>query len=221
MLIVEDSQETVFVLKESFTQNGFLVDVAEDGREGSKKAGDSQYDIVILDINLPYRNGKEICSEIRQRGDKVPIIMLSAEIDPEIKVGCFDIGANDYVTKPYSFEELNARVEVQLRDHQEGVQKEEPLLKYRDLKLNIGDPTVKRGAKQIKLTAKEHALLRCLMENAGAICSKEMLLREVWKEEDCDTKTLEAHMCRLRKKIKQKGKSDFIRTINGFGYRIK
>jgi DNA-binding response OmpR family regulator len=213
ILIVEDNLEMLSCVKSSLEDAGFIVDTAEDGKIGSDKAENNKYDMILLDNGLPFKSGREICSEIRQKGNTVPIIILSVRSEIDTKVKLFQTGADDYMTKPYVFAELLARVQSLLRRTSKPV-----ILQIGDLVLNANALTVKYGEKDISLTAKEFGLLQHLMSNKGKVCCKSEILEQVWGEKsDTNTKTVESHIWKLRKKLKQRGKKDIIRTkFNGY-----
>ncbi|MFA6494201.1 MAG: response regulator transcription factor [Candidatus Paceibacterota bacterium] len=203
ILIVEDNVQSLFALKDSLGERGFFVDTAEDGNIGSEKAKNNTYDIIILDLGLPYKSGQDICAEIRQRGNDVPIIVLSATFDSDTKVELLMMGANDYITKPFTFKELHARIIVKLRDRK----KDALILSACGFTLNADSQTIKCGAKNVPLTHQEYQLLNFLLMNKGKVCLKTEILEKVWGEQpDSNTKTLESHIWKLRKKLKQRRK---------------
>lgn len=218
LLVVEDDKETRNFLKSSLKAEGFVVDIAEDGKTGSYKASVNDYDLVILDIELPYKNGRQICSELRSSGKNMPIIMLSVKGEIDTKVDLLQTGADDYLTKPFSFTELSARIKALLRRPQKI---EGEVLCIDDLVLDTGGRTVACAGKEVSLTPKEFFLLEYLMRNRGRVMSRQALLEHVWDvNADPFTNTVETHIVNLRKKLKQKNKREIICTVSGTGYKI-
>lgn len=218
MLIVEDDKEIGNSLKQSFQGECFTVDLEEDGERGSYLARTNDYDIVILDNILPKKEGKEICVEIRAAGRSMPIIMLTVQSETLRKVDSFRIGVDDYVTKPFSFQELLARVKAVLR---RPVQLQSETLSVDTLSLNIHEHTVKRGDRTIYLTRKEFQLLEYLMRNQGRVLSRGMIMEHVWDiNVDPFSNTIETHILNLRRKVDRLGKNKLIHTVPGRGYKI-
>ena len=218
LLVVEDDKETRNFLKSSLKAEGFVVDTAEDGKAGSYKASVNDYDLIVLDIELPYKNGRQICSELRASGKNMPIIMLSVKGEIDTKVDLLQTGADDYLTKPFSFTELSARIKALLRRPQKI---EGEVLCIGDLVLDAGSRTVARAGKEVGLTPKEFFLLEYLMRNRGRVMSRQALLEHVWDvNADPFTNTVETHIVNLRKKLKQKNKREIICTVSGTGYKI-
>jgi DNA-binding response OmpR family regulator len=219
ILIVEDDKETLDFLKLSLEGEGFVVDTAEDGDIGSYKARTNNYDLILLDNMLPNKDGRQICAEIRSRGSSVPIIMLSARTELDTKIDLLRTGVDDYMTKPFSYEELYARIKALLRRPKKI---EHTLLQIGNLTLDTDGHTVKRGSKEIHLTLKEFLLLEYLARKRGLVLSRAEILEHVWDvNADSFTNTIETHILNLRKKIRQKGKKDFIHTVSGVGYKIE
>lgn len=221
LLIVEDEVSIINFLKPSLESEFFNIDTANDGEEGLAMALNNSYDLIILDIMLPKMNGDEICQAIRAVKNDVPIIMLSAIDEAKKKVALFNCGADDYVTKPFSFEELLARIKALLRRPKK-IQSD--ILQIDDLYLDRNAKTVLKGNKQINLTRKEFLLLEYLMENQGIVLSRGMIMEKVWDmNADPFSNTIESHIVSLRKKINpsRHKKSDLIQTISGRGYVIK
>jgi DNA-binding response OmpR family regulator len=216
-LIIEDDKETIEFLERSLSGEGFVIDTAEDGEVGSYKARINNYDLIILDNNLPKKDGRQICSEIRKNKNNVPIIMLSVNSDIDTKAELLNLGVDDYMTKPFSFSELLARVRALLRRPN----KIEPnIFKVEDLMLDVNAHTVKRGGKEIYLTLKEFVLFEYLMRNRGRVLSRAEILDHVFDMNmDPFTNTIETHILNLRKKIKDRN-SEIVLTVPGVGYKI-
>ena len=218
ILVVEDEKQIADRLKIGLESEFFVVDVAEDGEKGSYFGRTNDYDLIILDNILPKKIGLQVCEEIRKAGKSVPIIVLSVKSDTTSKVGLLNAGADDYLNKPFSFEELLARVRALLRRPK---QVEGELIKIGDLVLDTKKHIVQRGSKEIYLTRKEFALLEYLMKNAGIALSRGMIMEHVWNmNADPFSNTIESHILSLRKKIDAKGKKKLIQTAPGIGYKI-
>lgn len=217
ILVVEDEKAIVSLIKKGLESECFVVDVAWDGEQGSSLARVNGYDAIILDYNLPKKNGREVCEEIRRSGKNTPIMMLTVRTETSDKVDLLELGADDYMTKPFSLEELIARVRVLLRRPTEI---KDDILKIDDLILDARKHTVQRGGKDIYLTRKEHMLLEYLMRNQGAVLSRAMILEHVWDmNADPFSNTIESHIRSLRKKVDTKT-NKLIRTIPGRGYKV-
>ncbi len=218
ILIIEDEKEIGDFLKRALQEEFFAVDTAEDGEEGSYMARTNDYDLIVMDNILPKKKGPEICRDIRAAGKTMPIIMLSVKSEASTKVDLLNAGADDYLTKPFSFEELLARIRALLRRPQ---RIEEEILRIDDLVLNAKEHIVKRAGKEIYLTRKEFALLEYMMKNNGVALSRGMIMEHVWDMNiDPFSNTIESHIASLRKKIDTKGKVKLIQTISGRGYKI-
>ena len=218
LLIVEDEKEIAIFLKKGLEAERFSVDVAHDGESGENMARMNDYDIVILDHNLPYKNGITICKTLRELGKTYPIIMLTAEHEIHSKVEALTSGANDYVTKPFAFEELVARIRVLLRNVPENVGS---TLRHKDLEIDIKKFTAQRSDKPLELRKKEFALLEYFMRNPESILTRNMILEHVWDTNaDPFTNTVEVHIRTLRNKINNGENEKFIETIRGIGYRL-
>ncbi len=218
ILIVEDDKDILSFLKKSLKSDGFVVDSAENGSLGLQKAKGGDYDLIILDNILPNKNGMEICSEIRTAGKNTRILMLSVGAEVDVKVQALKRGADDYLTKPFSYKELSARIEALMR---RPVNTKNNILQVVDLTLDKNSHIVKRGKKQIKLTSKEFSLLEYLMHKKGQAVSKTNILEHVFDiNADLNTNKVQMHVMNLRKKIKDKGKNQLIHTVSGLGYKI-
>ncbi|MFN4084989.1 MAG: response regulator transcription factor [Spirosomataceae bacterium] len=221
LLLIEDEPKTIQSLKTSLEANGLEVDMAYDGEIGSLLARKNEYDVIISDIILPYKNGFDIIQEVRESGKQTPIILLTALNSLEEKLRAFDLGADDYLVKPFELKELIARIRV-VTKRQSQVQFTFRKLTFEGLELNIDTKTVVRDGRQISLTAKEFSLLECLMRNQGRVLSKEELLDKVWNmDADVTTNVVEVFMNLLRRKIDRDFPEKLIYTIYGMGYVMK
>lgn len=219
ILIVEDDVEISEFIKIGFEADGFIVDKAYDGEEGSYKARTNIYDVIILDNSLPIQNGIEVCRDIRAIGSSVPIIFLSVIGDTEKKIDAIEKGADDYITKPFSFDELRARVKALLRRPKKI---EIPIMKVGELVLDKEKKEAYRNEISLNLTRKEYNLLEYLMRNPGIVVSRTMIMEHVWSaESDPFSNTVEAHMSNLRRKINSGGQKDIIKNLTGRGYMIE
>lgn len=218
ILIVEDEKEISDFLRFSLEAECFAVDTAFDGESGSYMARTNNYDLIILDNILPQKEGREACREIRALGKTTPIIMLSVKSETVTKVDLLNAGADDYMTKPFSLEELLARMRALLRRPKEI---ENEVLSVGDLIIDTKKHSVKRAGKEIYLTRKEFVLLSYLLQNAGSAMSRGMIMEHVWDMNiDPFSNTIESHILSLRKKIDAKSKKKLIQTVPGIGYKI-
>jgi DNA-binding response OmpR family regulator len=218
ILIVEDDADIADFLKRSLEAELFTVDLARDGEQGSYLARTNSYDLAILDNMMPGKTGTEICQEIRESKKSMPIIMLSVESDPVKKTGVLNLGADDYLAKPFLFEELLARVRAVLRRPQ---QLEGDVLEYQDLKIDTAKHQVYRRGEEVYLTPKEFELLEFLMRHRGAVVSRSMLIEHIWDvHADPFSNTIETHILNLRRKIDPPTRQKLIQTIPGRGYKL-
>ena len=218
ILVVEDDKETAAILKAGLEAECYSVDVEHDGDKGSYRARTNNYDLILLDNVLPGKQGPEICTELRRYRMSVPVLILSVRSEVDEKVGLLNCGADDYVTKPYSFTELSARIKALLR---RPGRLEPAELKIADLVLDTAKYMAFRGKTRIYLTAKEFSLLEYLMRNQSRAISRAMLLEHVWDgETDPLTNTIEAHIYNLRRKVDLPGKKKLIHTLPGRGYKV-
>ena len=218
LLIVEDQPELLSSLKARLQEECFVVDTATDGVKGSFLGRTNDYDLIILDNHLPGKNGIEVCKDIRTSNRQIPIIILSVLNDPAQKVDLLEAGADDYLTKPFSFPELMARIRAILRRPQEIMS---PLIEIDDLILDSKTHEARRGDTEIYLTKKEFMLLEFLMKNLGRVVSRGDILEHVWDvNADPFSNTIETHILSLRKKIDTAPRRKLIHTISGRGYKI-
>lgn len=218
ILVVEDEKKVADFLKIGLEAECFVVDLSEDGEKGLYLARTNDYDLIILDNVLPNKTGKEICEEVRKDGKTTPIIMLSIKSESATKVDLLNAGADDYLSKPFSFEELLARIRALLRRPKKI---ESEIFKIDDLSVDVKKHLVRRGKKDIYLTKKEFLLLVYLLKNQGIVISRGMLIEHVWDmNADPFSNTIESHILNLRKKIDLKSKKKLIYTISGRGYKI-
>lgn len=218
ILIAEDDPEIGLFLKHNFTSQAFSADWATDGNRASYLARTNDYDLIVLDNLLPDKQGTEICRELRKMGRPTPIIMLTIERDMDKKVGALEQGADDYVTKPFSFAELMARIRAVLR---RPPQIAGEVLQVGDLELDTKSQAVHRGTRPVSLTRKEFQLLEYLMRHRGKVVSRGMIMEHVWDvEADPFSNTIETHILNLRRKIDKDALEKVIHTVSGRGYKV-
>ncbi|QHU90793.1 response regulator [Candidatus Saccharibacteria bacterium oral taxon 488] len=219
ILLVEDDVAIAQSLKEGLEDEAYAVDVVHDGDEGYRTAMADDYDVIILDVMLPEMNGYEVCRALRKDGNQTPILMLTARDAERDIVEGLDVGADDYLAKPFSFEVLLARLRALLRRPNE---KLEEVLRVGDLTLDPSLKKVTRAAQEISLTAKEYAVLEYLMRNAGKVLSKEQIISHVWDfDADVLPNNVELFIMFLRRKIDKPFDSKLIHTVPGFGYKLE
>lgn len=218
ILVIEDDKDLINFLKPSLEAENFVVDAVRDGEEGSFLARTNDYDLVILDYNLPRKDGCQICEDIRKDGKNTPIIVVSVKSEVDAKVNLLNIGADDYLTKPFSFAELLARINALLRRPQKI---ENEILIVNDLALDTASQTVKYKEKDIYFTRKEFELLKYLMKNQGKVLTRAIIMEHVWDmNADPFSNTVETHILNLRRKIDRKSGNKIIQTVPGRGYKI-
>lgn len=216
ILIVEDEQKTGDYLKQGLSEAGFVVDLVRDGLDGMHLALTDDYDLVVLDVMLPGLNGWQVLQRIRQGGKHMPVLFLTARDQIEDRVKGLELGADDYLVKPFAFSELLARVRTLLR---RGKTKEPELLQAADLELDLLRRRVTRAGKRIELTAKEFALLELLLRRQGEVLPRSLIASQVWDMNfDSDTNVIEVAIRRLRAKIDDDFEPKLIRTLRGMGY---
>jgi len=217
ILIVEDEQRLAEILKKQFEDSGFNAEIAYDGYIGKQLVEKNTYNLIILDINLPLINGYDLCKEIRKIDSKIPIIMLTALGTLDNKVTGFDAGADDYVTKPFDFRELLARVNVFLRHSDTSIISEK--LRIADLEMDLSTKTVTRAHKKIDLTAKEFSLLETFLKNKEKLLTREFIIEQVWDIDfDPNTNIIDVYVNYLRKKVDKNFEPKLIHTKFGFGF---
>jgi len=216
ILIVEDEQKTGDYLKQGLSEAGFVADLARDGVDGLHLALTGDYDLVVLDVMLPRLDGWQVLREIRQQGQHLPVLFLTARDQVEDRVKGLEFGADDYLVKPFAFSELLARVRALLR---RGRASEPELLRAADLELDLLRRRVTRAGKRIDLTAKEFALLELLLRRQGEVLPRSLIASQVWDMNfDSDTNVIEVAVRRLRAKIDDDFEPKLIRTVRGMGY---
>jgi DNA-binding response OmpR family regulator len=218
LLLVEDDRKIAVGVKRGLEAEGFTVDVAFDGLDGLWLATEGSYDLIVLDIMLPGRNGYQICDDLRKADDWTPILMLTAKDGDLDEAEALDTGADDYLTKPFSFVVLTARVRALLR--RAAGQAPDPLTAG-DLRIDPGQRRVWRGSDEVSLTARQFDVLEFLMRRAGQVLSKGEILDGVWSYDfDGDPNIVEVYIRRLRTRIDEPFDRRSIQTVRGAGYRL-
>ncbi|HAQ19308.1 MAG TPA: DNA-binding response regulator [Prolixibacteraceae bacterium] len=221
ILVVEDEPKVASFVQRGLEKNGFSAEIAFDGLMGKRMFETGDYDLIILDINLPYKNGFELCKEIRSSNQKIPIIMLTALGTTEDKLSGFDYGADDYLVKPFEFRELLARIRSLLK-RISIAETGGNILTFLDLEVNLNTYEVKRNGKKIDLTQKEFALLVYLLRNKGRVVSRVDIAEKVWDITfDTGTNVIDVYVNFLRKKIDKDFSPKLIHTQTGVGYILK
>jgi heavy metal response regulator len=219
ILVVEDEKKVGSFIKKGLEEEHYAVDIAYDGEEGLTLAQINEYDLILLDIMLPRLDGMEVLRQIRRNGSNVPILMLTAKDSVEDIVSGLNGGSDDYLTKPFSFDELVARVRALLRRK---AKEKTDLLTVGDLSLSTSTHRVKRGGREIELTAKEYALLEYFMRNPNRVLTRVLITEHVWDYHfDPSTNVIDVYVNYLRKKIDQGFEKKLIHTIIGSGYMMK
>lgn len=219
--MVEDDPKLGKAVQEELISNGFETDLAYDGKVAEAFFGKNEYDLILLDINVPYKNGWELCRQFRQVNANVPILMLTALGEIQDKMDAFNAGADDFLVKPFHLNELLARIKVFIRRMNKD-ERQDDILTIGNLNINITEKTVKRDERNIVLTLKEFMLLELLMRSKGRIVSKAEIAEKVWNLSfDTGTNTIEVYINFLRNKVDKPFSSPLIHTKPGFGYYLK
>lgn len=221
VLLVEDDQRIVDFVQRGLKAEGYVVDVASSGLEAIALGTEGKFQIIILDLGLPDLNGLQICEHLRNTGVGTPILMLTARDAVQDKVAGLRSGADDYMTKPFAFEELLARIEVLMRRRGGEIKPEIKELRIADLILNGETHEVRRGETLIDLTPKEFALLECFMRMPGKVLSRTRILEQVWGySADPLTNVVDVYIRQLRRKIDDDYDLKLLKTVRGFGYKL-
>jgi len=219
ILVVEDERRLCNIIKRGLLEEGYAVDTAYDGEDGKYLAETNPYDLIILDIMLPKKDGIEICGELRLKRVNMPVLMLTAKDTVEDRVKGLDAGADDYLVKPFAFNELLARVRALLR--REGLSKS-PRLQVGDLVLDTLTREVWQGQRKIELTNKEYVILEYFMRHPNMVITRTMLEEHAWDYEfDSMSNLIDVYIRRLRRKIDERGQTSLIQTVRGAGYRLR
>ncbi len=218
ILVIEDEKKVSAFIKRGLEQESYAVDLAEDGIEGQHMAEVNEYDAIILDIMLPKKNGLDVLKDVKAAGVKTPVILLTARDTVDDRVKGLDIGADDYLTKPFAFEELLARLRVLMRRGGSG----SPTLKFADLSLDPATRRARRGETEVELTVKEYALLEYLLRNPNRVLTRTLIAEHVWDQSfDSETNVVDVYVNHLRSKIDKDFPTKLIHTVRGVGYVLK
>lgn len=216
ILIVEDEPKTASYLRKGLEENGFVVDLAENGEDGLHLAQTASYDLIILDVMLPARDGWSVMADLRRRGIATPVLFLTARDAVHDRVKGLELGADDYLVKPFAFSELLARVRTILR---RGAVRQPSVVTIADLEIDLVRHRATRLGKPLDLTPKEFLLLSLLMRRTGDVLSRTLIAEQVWDINfDCDSNLVDVHMRRLRSKVDDPHKRKLIHTVRGVGY---
>jgi DNA-binding response OmpR family regulator len=219
ILVVDDDRRLCAVVKRGLLEEAYAVDVAYDGEEGEYLAEVNPYDLIILDIMMPIKDGIEVCQELRAKKINTPILMLTAKDTVEDRVKGLDTGADDYLVKPFAFSELLARVRALMR--REGMSKS-PELRVGDLTLNTLTRQVRRGERPLELTTKEYIILEYFMRHPNVVVTRTMIEEHAWDYDfDSLSNLVDVYIRRLRRELDEKGEDSLIQTVRGAGYRLK
>jgi heavy metal response regulator len=219
ILVIEDEKKVARFIQQGLEEEHYSVDVSHDGKEGLTMAETGSYDIIIIDVMLPEKNGIEITRELREEHITTPILMLTAKTATEDKVAGLDSGADDYLTKPFAFAELLARVRSLLR---RGSQEKSTQLAAADLELDTISHRARRGGKNIELTAKEYALLEFLLRNKDRVLSRTIIAEHIWDYHfDTGTNLIDVYINHVRNKVDTGFDLKLIHTVRGVGYVLK
>jgi two-component system OmpR family response regulator len=219
ILVVEDDRKAARFLKQGLEEEGHLVDVATDGEEGAHLGHLNPYDLIVLDILIPKKNGLELSRELRREGVETPILMLTGRDSTEDIVRGLDAGADDYLTKPFAFDELVARVRALTRRHGPGIA---GALRYQDLEMDRLQRVALRGGRPLDLSPREFRLLEYFLLHPEELVTRTMLLQKVWNMSfDPETNVVDAHVSNLRRKLEDGGRRRLIQTVRGAGYMLR
>ena len=218
LLLIEDDRKAARLLAKGLQEEGFVVDVAPTGEDGEEKAAVNEYDLIVLDWLLPGKDGLAVCRALRERRSSIPILMLTARDSVADRVSGLSTGADDYLTKPFAFAELLARIRALLRRSRVA---QPAVLRVADLTLDPATRRVTRGDGPVMLTPREYAILEALMRNAGEVVSRTRLTERVWDDaSEVLDNLLDVHVSHLRNKIDHGASVPLIHTIRGVGYRL-
>ncbi|HEY8750545.1 MAG TPA: heavy metal response regulator transcription factor [Tepidisphaeraceae bacterium] len=216
ILVIEDEKKSALYLEKGLRESGYEVDVAEQGDVGLKMALEGEYDLIILDVMLPVRDGWSVMADLRKGGKQTPVLFLTARDTVDDRVKGLELGADDYLVKPFAFSELLARVRSVLRRNP---QRQPGLVKVGDLELDLFKQRALRAGKKLDLTPKEFSLLSLLARRSGEVLSRNIIAEQVWDMNfESDTNVVDVHVRRLRSKLDDPYESKLIHTVRGVGY---
>lgn len=218
ILVIEDEKKVASFIKRGLEQESYAVDIVSDGEEGQHYAEINEYDAIILDIMLPKKSGLDVLKDLKARGVKAPVLLLTARDTVEDRVKGLNLGADDYLTKPFAFEELLARIRALMRRGTAA----SPVLKFEDLSLDQLTRKAKRGTTEVELTVKEYALLEYLLRNPNRVLTRTLIAEHVWDQSfDNETNVVDVYINHLRGKVDNDPAKRLIHTVRGVGYVLK
>lgn len=218
ILVIEDEKKSALQLEKGLRESGYAVDVAAEGEAGLRMAQEGEYDLIVLDVMLPGRDGWAVMADLREAGKKTPVLFLTARDTVEDRVKGLELGADDYLVKPFAFSELLARVKSVLRRNPS---RQPEIVKVGELELDLFRQRATRNGKKMDLTPKEFAMLSLLARRAGEVLSRNTIADEVWDMNfDSDTNVVDVHVRRLRSKLDDPYEKKIIQTVRGVGYVI-
>ncbi|MHB1376299.1 MAG: response regulator transcription factor [Candidatus Humimicrobiaceae bacterium] len=219
LLLVEDNQKLSLYMKKGLENSSYSVDCIFDGESAEKQIVYGEYDLIILDILLPKKDGISVCKNIREKNINTPVLMLTAKVETEDKILGLDSGADDYLSKPFDFNELLARIRALLRRPKE---KKGEIISAGDISIDSSKHTIKKAGKVLDLTLKEYAVLEFLIRNNGIVISREQLLEHCWDLSfESFSNIVDVYIKRLRKKMSPDNYEKYIQTIRGIGYKFR
>ncbi|MBW5446909.1 response regulator [Cohnella sp. CFH 77786] len=221
IMVIDDDEKITSLLRRSLAFEGYEVTTASDGAEGLRLLGQRQADLVVLDVMMPKLDGWEVCRRLREAGIVAPVLLLTAKDEVQDRVKGLDLGADDYLVKPFALEELMARIRALLRRRPEQSE-EDGRLRYDDLVLDTGAREAIRGDRRIDLTAKEFDLLHLFMQNPRRVLSRDQIMERIWGYDySGESNVLEVYVAMLRQKLEEQGGKRLIQTVRGAGYVLK
>mgnify|MGYP001306814300 CR=1 FL=1 len=222
ILVVDDDEKITSMLRRSLAFEGYAVRTANDGKQGLAAVMEKEPDLMILDVMMPYVDGWEVCRRIREAGSQLPILMLTAKDEVQDRVKGLDLGADDYLVKPFALEEMLARVRALLRRKADASVKPDNKLQFEDLVLDMDTREAMRGDRIIDLTAKEFELLQFFMLNPKRVLSRDRIMEKIWGfDYSGESNVLEVYVALLRQKLEEGGEPRLIHTVRGAGYVLK
>ena len=220
VVVIDDDEKITSLLRRSLAFEGYEVATAPNGREGLRLLAEREADLVILDVMMPQLDGWEVIRRLREAGVPTPVLMLTAKDDVRDRVKGLDLGADDYLVKPFALEELLARVRAQLRRRPE--RSEDGRLRFEDLQMDVDAREVYRNGRRLELTAKEFDLLHLFMQNPKRVLSRDLIMEKIWGYDySGESNVLEVYVAMLRQKLEEHGEKRLIHTVRGAGYVLR
>ncbi len=221
IMVIDDDEKITSLLRRSLAFEGYEVTTAADGAEGLRLLSQRDADLIVLDVMMPKLDGWEVCRRLREAGMDVPVLMLTAKDEVQDRVKGLDLGADDYLVKPFALEELMARIRALLRRRPEQTE-EDTILRFEDLTLDVGAHEAVRDGRRIELTAKEFDLLQLFMQNPRRVLSRDQIMEKIWGYDySGESNVLEVYVAMLRQKLEEGGAKRLIQTVRGAGYVLK